>query len=156
MFSFVVDLVKEIFILYYQAAIYILFGFTLAGLIRVFFRSSTIHTYLGKEKYKAIFRSSLFGIPLPLCSCSVLPTAMSLRKSGANKGATTSFLISTPEVGIDSISTDLSPTGQLVLSKASYGSTIFNLIVIILVALNVWRLVVYIRKKVKKKDKKKR
>jgi HflK protein len=103
MFSFVINLVKEIFVLYYEAAIYILFGFTLAGLIRVFFRSSTIHTYLGKEKYKAIFRSSLFGIPLPLCSCSVLPTAMSLRKSGANKGATTSFLISTPEVGIDSI-----------------------------------------------------
>jgi HflK protein len=103
MFSFVASLVKEIFILYYEAAIYILFGFTLAGLIRVFFRSSTIHTYLGKEKYKAIFRSSLFGIPLPLCSCSVLPTAISLRKSGANKGAATSFLISTPEVGIDSI-----------------------------------------------------
>ncbi len=103
MFSFVVNLIKEISILYYEAAIYILFGFTLAGLIRVFFRSSTIHKYLGKEKYKAIFRSSLFGIPLPLCSCSVLPTAISLRKSGANKGATTSFLISTPEVGIDSI-----------------------------------------------------
>ena len=103
MFSFVENLIKEVLVLYYAAAIYILVGFTLAGIIRVIFRSETIHKYLGKERYKAIFRSSLFGIPLPLCSCSVLPTAMSLRKSGANKGATTSFLISTPEVGVDSI-----------------------------------------------------
>jgi len=58
---------------------------------------------LEKNRYKAIFRSSLLGIPLPLCSCSVLPTAISFRKSGASKGATASFLISTPEVGLDSI-----------------------------------------------------
>jgi HflK protein len=103
MFTFLVDFVKEIFILYYQAAIYILFGFALAGLIRVFIRSKTIKTYLGTQRYKAVVRSSLFGIPLPLCSCSVLPTAISLRKSGASRGATTSFLISTPEVGVDGI-----------------------------------------------------
>jgi HflK protein len=102
MFTFVVNLLKEIFALYYESAIYILFGFALAGLIRLFFKTSTIKKYLGKDRYKAIFRSSLLGIPLPLCSCSVLPTALSLRKSGASKGATTSFLISTPEVGIDS------------------------------------------------------
>jgi HflK protein len=103
MFSVVFDLVKEIFALYYESAIYILFGFSLAGLIRLFFKTSTIQKYLGKDRYKAIFRSSLLGIPLPLCSCSVLPTAISFRKSGASKGATASFLISTPEVGLDSI-----------------------------------------------------
>ena len=103
MFIFVINLVKEIFALYYESAIYILFGFSLAGLIRLFIRTSTIQRYLGKDRYKAIFRSSLLGIPLPLCSCSVLPTALSLRKSGANKGATAAFLISTPEVGLDSI-----------------------------------------------------
>ena len=63
MFSVVVNLVKEIFALYYESAIYILFGFSLAGLIRLFFKTSTIQKYLGKDRYKAIFRSSLLGIP---------------------------------------------------------------------------------------------
>ena len=59
--------------------------------------------YLGGKGFKSVFYGALFGVPLPLCSCGVLPTAMSLRKQGASKGATASFLISTPETGVDSI-----------------------------------------------------
>lgn len=60
--------------------------------------------WLGKEHWSSVFKAALLGVPLPLCSCAVIPAAVELRKSGAGRGATSSFLISTPESGIDSIS----------------------------------------------------
>ena len=86
-----------------ESSLYILFGLFIAGLIQAFVRKERIAKYLGHQKIKSVFYAALFGIPLPLCSCGVLPTAMSLRKQGASKGATASFLISTPESGIDSM-----------------------------------------------------
>lgn len=86
-----------------DAAIYILFGVFISGLIPVFVNQDKIAQYLGNKGFKSVFLASVFGIPLPLCSCGVLPAAISLRKNGASKGATISFLISTPETGIDSI-----------------------------------------------------
>lgn len=61
--------------------------------------------YLGTSagKIRSVINASLAGLPLPLCSCGVIPTAMSIRKRGANRGATLSFLISTPQTGVDSI-----------------------------------------------------
>lgn len=64
--------------------------------------SCLIH-YIAKDNFASIFWATLFGIPLPLCSCGVIPTAMSLRREGASKGATVSFLIATPQTGVDSI-----------------------------------------------------
>jgi uncharacterized membrane protein YraQ (UPF0718 family) len=81
-----------------------LFGFFVAGLLNVFIRSDRIGTILGQGRFRPIFLSALIGIPIPLCSCGVIPAAAGLRKQGASKGATVSFLISTPESGIDSIS----------------------------------------------------
>lgn len=86
-----------------ESSLYILFGLFIAGLIQAFVRKERIAKYLGNQNIKSVFYAALFGVPLPLCSCGVLPTAMSLRKQGASKGATTSFLISTPESGVDSI-----------------------------------------------------
>lgn len=86
-----------------EASLYILLGLLLAGLIQVFIPKERIIKYLGGRDIKSVFWAALFGIPLPLCSCAVLPTAVSLRKQGAARGATVSFLISTPESGIDSI-----------------------------------------------------
>lgn len=85
------------------AAPFILFGFLAAGLIHTFVKAERIVALVGKRSWKSVLIASLCGVPLPLCSCSVLPTAATLREKGASKGATTSFLISTPETGVDSI-----------------------------------------------------
>ena len=86
-----------------ESAPYLLIGFALAGLLKAVVPEEKVYRHLGGNSLKSVTLASLFGIPLPLCSCSVLPVATSLRRSGASKGATTSFLISTPETGLDSI-----------------------------------------------------
>ncbi len=98
------DFIREIIYFFNESAIYILFGFFVAGLLKIALPTEKVFKYLGKKETKSVVRASLLGIPIPLCSCAVLPTAMSLRKQGASKGATLSFLISTPETGVDSIS----------------------------------------------------
>lgn len=90
---------------------YILLGFFIAGLLHVFISPSTMSRHLAGSGWKPVFKAALFGIPLPLCSCGVLPTAVSLRRSGASKGATTSFLIATPQTGVDSIAATYSLLG---------------------------------------------
>lgn len=82
---------------------YLLLGFLLAGLMHAFVPGTLYSKYLSKSNFKSVLLATLFGIPLPLCSCGVIPTAMSLRREGASKGATTSFLIATPQTGVDSI-----------------------------------------------------
>jgi len=96
-------LIKEIWHTFNEAAPYILFGTFMAGVIQTFVDKDRIVKHLGKPGFKSVLMAALFGVPLPLCSCGVLPTAMSLRKNGASKGATLAFMISTPETGIDSI-----------------------------------------------------
>lgn len=86
------------------SSFYILIGLTAASLIHVFITTDTIAKYLGGDRLRSVFLSALFGVPLPLCSCSVVPTALSLRDKGASPGAVAAFLISTPESGVDSIS----------------------------------------------------
>jgi hypothetical protein len=86
-----------------ESAVYMLFGFFFAGLLYVFVKPETISRYLGKGKVRSVFLSALAGIPIPLCSCGVVPAAAGLKRQGASNGATLSFLISTPESGIDSI-----------------------------------------------------
>ena len=86
-----------------EASPYILFGLFISGIIEIFISKEKIARHLGPNKFKSVIYAALFGIPLPLCSCSVVPTAISLRKQGASKGATMAFLISTPETGVDSI-----------------------------------------------------
>lgn len=87
-----------------DAAVYILFGITVGGLIKVFLSPAFVARHLGQGRFTPVFKAALLGIPLPLCSCGVLPAAAALKKQGANRGATTAFLISTPESGVDSIS----------------------------------------------------
>ena len=94
---------KEVLSLINEMSPYLLLGFFFAGVMHAFIPGMVYNRYLGGKGFKSVFYGALFGIPLPLCSCGVLPTAMSLRKQGASKGATASFLISTPETGVDSI-----------------------------------------------------
>lgn len=82
---------------------YLLLGFLLAGLMHVFIPGGWYSKYLAGNSLQSVVYAALFGVPLPLCSCGVIPTAMSLRKEGASKGATVSFLIATPQTGVDSI-----------------------------------------------------
>ena len=82
---------------------YILFGLMFAGILHELVPESIVTKHLGKENVSSVVKSTLFGIPLPVCSCGVIPLATSIKKSGASKGATLSFLISTPITGVDSI-----------------------------------------------------
>ena len=87
-----------------ESSPYILLGIMIGGILKTFLSATYVARHLGAGRFSSVFKAALFGIPLPLCSCGVLPTAASLKKQGANNGATTAFLISTPESGVDSIS----------------------------------------------------
>lgn len=87
-----------------EAAPYLLLGFAAAGALRALIPKERIYAWLGEDGFRSVLLASLLGVPLPLCSCSVIPVATGLRQGGAGRGATTSFLISTPETGVDSIS----------------------------------------------------
>ncbi|MBR0111720.1 MAG: permease [Bacteroidales bacterium] len=82
---------------------YLLLGFLIAGLLHVFVPQGFYSKYLSKDNRWAVLYAALLGIPLPLCSCGVIPTAIGLRRENASKGAVASFLIATPQTGIDSI-----------------------------------------------------
>lgn len=86
-----------------EMAPYLIFGFFMAGVLSVFISTSLVERHLGGGGFRPIFKASLFGVPLPLCSCSVIPVATSIRRQGSSKAATTSFLLSTPQTGVDSI-----------------------------------------------------
>ncbi len=81
----------------------LLLGLLIAGLMHVYLPSGFIHRGLSRGDLRSVVRASLIGVPLPLCSCGVIPTALGLRNEGASKGATTAFMISTPQTGVDSI-----------------------------------------------------
>ncbi len=85
------------------SAPYLMLGLLVAALIHEFITEKTIKKHLGGSGFLPIFKGALLGVPLPLCSCSVIPVAVELKKSGAKNGATSAFLISTPESGIDSV-----------------------------------------------------
>lgn len=103
LFGIIYDILAASWDLYLDVAIFMLFGFFIAGLLYVFFKADQIKRHLGTGKIRPVFLSAIFGIPLPLCSCGVVPVAASLKKQGANSGAALSFMIATPESGVDSI-----------------------------------------------------
>lgn len=103
MTEFALAWLGAIWVILVESGPYLLVGFLIAGGLKVLISERWIYRNLGQDNTRSVFLASLFGIPIPLCSCSVIPTAMSLKRSGASKGATTSFLISTPETGVDSI-----------------------------------------------------
>lgn len=82
---------------------FLLLGFLFAGILHEFIPQTVYRKSLAKGDFRSVLLAALIGVPLPLCSCGVLPTAMSLRREGVSKGATVSFLISTPQTGVDSI-----------------------------------------------------
>lgn len=86
-----------------ESAPYVLLGLIMAGLVKAFLPQSFVPRHLGGRGIGSVLKATLVGIPLPLCSCGVIPAAAGFRQQGAGRGATTAFLISTPETGVDSI-----------------------------------------------------
>jgi hypothetical protein len=82
---------------------YLLFGFLVAGLLSIFISPEWVERHLGSRGMSSVWKASLLGIPLPVCSCGVIPLAASIRRHGASRAATAAFLISTPQTGADSI-----------------------------------------------------
>ena len=86
-----------------EFAPYLILGFFISGLLSEFLTVEIVQKYLGSDSLFSVFLASLLGVPIPLCSCGVIPVSAYLSKNGASKGSVTSFLISTPQTGIDSI-----------------------------------------------------
>ncbi|MHC4591996.1 MAG: permease [Planctomycetota bacterium] len=86
-----------------EMAPFLLFGFFMAGVLYVLVPAATVERHLGGRGMLPVTKAAIFGIPLPLCSCGVIPVAASLRRHGASRGATTAFIIATPQTGVDSI-----------------------------------------------------
>lgn len=108
-----------------ESAPYVLFGFFAAGILKAYLPEEMVAKHLGKNSTSSVLKASLFGIPLPLCSCGVIPAAIELRKQGASKGATAAFLVSVPETGVDSIAITwalLDPVMTIVRPIASFFS----------------------------------
>jgi uncharacterized membrane protein YraQ (UPF0718 family) len=101
--NLLLDILLQSWNILVESSVFILFGLLVSGLLRVFLNPGSVSRHLGQGRFKSVFKASLMGIPIPLCSCGVLPAAAALKKQGANNGAVTSFLISTPESGVDSI-----------------------------------------------------
>jgi uncharacterized membrane protein YraQ (UPF0718 family)/copper chaperone CopZ len=96
-----------------EMAPYLLFGFLVAGGLSVFVSRDLVERHLGGRGLLSTLKATVFGIPLPLCSCGVIPVAASLRSHGASRGATTAFLLSTPQTGVDSVLVTLSLLGPV-------------------------------------------
>ena len=94
-----------------EMAPYLLLGFFIAGLLHAFVPRTLYSKHLAPRNMKSVVKAAAIGIPLPLCSCGVIPTTVSLRKEGASHGACTSFLIATPQTGVDSIAATYSLMG---------------------------------------------
>ncbi len=113
---------------YNEIAVYLLFGLLVAGILHVLFPESIVRRHLGKGNIGSVLKSALFGIPLPLCSCGVVPVATSLRRSGASKGSVVSFLITTPQIGADSFMLTYSLIGWVFAGARILASVITALI----------------------------
>ena len=113
MINLVFSFLRAFFSAASEMAPYLLFGFLMAGLFSGFLKAEWIRKHLGGKGFTEVLKASALGVPLPLCSCSVIPVSASLRKQGASRGATTAFLISTPQTGVDSILVTLGVLGPV-------------------------------------------
>jgi len=111
--AFLTDVVLAAWKMLYDAGLYVVIGLLAAGLVHIFVSRAFLTRHLGGRGFWPVVKAALVGAPLPLCSCSVLPTAFALRERGAGRGAIVSFLISTPETSFDSIAVTWALMGPL-------------------------------------------
>ena len=120
---------ENFFLLASAMSFYILLGLIIAGILKQIVPSDFVSKHLGKNSLVSVIKATIFGIPLPVCSCSVVPLAKSLQKEGASRGAVQSFLISTPITGVDSIAATYSFFGWFF--------TIYRVITSVIIAITV-------------------
>ena len=113
MMGLIREIISSIWLVTMDMAAFLLLGFLVAGLLSVFISPVWLERHLGRRNLASVFKASLFGVPLPLCSCGVIPVAASLRQHGASRAATTAFLLSTPQTGVDSIMVTYTLLGPL-------------------------------------------
>jgi uncharacterized membrane protein YraQ (UPF0718 family) len=101
--TILLNILKEIWLVTVAMAPYLLFGFLMAGVLSVLISKDFVRRHLGGRGWLGSLKAALVGVPMPVCSCGVIPLAASLRKHGASRGATASFLASTPQTGVDSL-----------------------------------------------------
>ncbi len=107
------DIALELWGTLQEMAPYLLFGFAVAGVLSVVISADTVARHLGGRGLGSVLRAAIYGVPLPLCSCSVIPVTLTLRRQGASRGAATAFLLSTPQTGVDSIMVTYGMLGPL-------------------------------------------
>ena len=105
------DLIYSLLFMLNEMSPYVLLGFLIAGVMHAFIPQRVFARHLSGSGWKSVVKSTLIGIPLPLCSCGVLPTGIAMRRNGASKAASTSFLVATPQTGVDSIAATWSLLG---------------------------------------------
>lgn len=111
--TWVLEFLKPMWGVLTEMSPYLLFGFFMAGLLSVLISPETVERHLGAGGFLPILKAAMFGVPLPLCSCGVIPVGASLKRHGAGSGPTVAFLISTPQTGVDSIMATLSLLGPV-------------------------------------------
>jgi uncharacterized membrane protein YraQ (UPF0718 family) len=119
------DFIANFFFLFTEAAPFLLIGLLLAGVIQTLIPKQWIEKALGKDA--SVATAAVIGAPIPLCSCSVIPTAMGIRRAGASKASTASFMVATPETGVDSVGVTLAlmgPVMAIIRPVAAIGSAI--------------------------------
>ncbi len=105
------ELLRSLLFMLNEMSPYILLGFFIAGLMHAFVPQRTMARHLAGRGWRPVLKAAALGVPLPLCSCGVLPAAIALRRGGASRAASTSFLIATPQTGVDSIAATWSLLG---------------------------------------------
>lgn len=95
-----------------DSGVWLLLGLALAGVVHAIVPGSFLTRHLARPDHQGpgrraaigpVLKASMLGIPMPLCSCSVIPVAASIRSAGASKGASAAFAISTPQTGEESV-----------------------------------------------------
>ena len=103
MSELLVKFVRETIQLFIDMSPFLILGFFFTGLLHIFISEKYIKKHFSSNGFSSIFKAAIFGVPLPVCSCGVIPLAESIRKDGASKSSTMAFLVSTPSSGVDSI-----------------------------------------------------
>lgn len=106
-------LAENFALLFMESAPWLLLGLLIAGIMHELIPMGLLEKHMGSRRFSAVIKAAFIGAPLPLCSCGVIPAALGLRRSGASKPATVSFLIATPETGVDSVSVSYALLGPL-------------------------------------------
>ena len=123
------DILKSLLFILNEMSPYILLGFLIAGIMHAFIPRQLFARHLSGKGWKSVVKSAAIGVPLPLCSCGVLPTAIGMHRNGASKASTTSFLIATPQTGMDSIAATwslLGPAFAIIRPIAALFTAIFG------------------------------